>query len=69
MAGIGWNRLKMTDRMAMAAAFSALVFCLPPLNPSPPCISPTNSPPPPCFSPPTPTPPPPPLLLQRDYPV
>ena len=26
MAGIGWNRLKMTDWMAMAGAVSALVF-------------------------------------------
>ena len=25
MAGIGWNRLKMTDWMAMAGALSALV--------------------------------------------
>ena len=28
MAGIGWNRMKMTDWMAMAGAVSALVFLL-----------------------------------------
>ena len=28
MAGIGWNRLKMTDWMAMAGAVSALVLVL-----------------------------------------
>ena len=30
MAGIGWNRLKMTDWMAMAGAVSALVLSLAP---------------------------------------